>query len=119
MIDCISTCIAGLLHTSEESSQSRNHSTGSPNHRDNSQSIFRSFDDSKHDIDSSSNSSHYLLDQEDRASIELERQEHIQRYTSDDLLYKQPIDNNNTKDTKDGSRAPECVMWCVCSVPLY
>jgi hypothetical protein len=62
------------------------------------------------DIDSSSN---YLL-YEDNAAVELQRQEQIQRYTRDDLLYKQPKTinvDNNIGDNSIGVDVPECVMW--------
>lgn len=115
MIDCITSCIAGLLQRAPSAdntqAQSRTNPSGSPNRRNNNNRtfFFQNFDSKQDfDVDSSSN---YLLQEENRATnIELQRQEQIEKYTSQALLYKQPINASKTNNTKDEIPL-ECVMW--------
>lgn len=112
MIDCISTCIAALFQTTPDPPPEESGPCRSPIHRNNSRrSIFRSCEDSKQsDLDVDSSSNYLLMCEEEQQHIELQRREQIERYTSRELLYKQPKDLVQANITKEEIPL-ECVMW--------
>mmetsp|Transcript_23195 Transcript_23195/g.39263 ORF Transcript_23195/g.39263 Transcript_23195/m.39263 type:complete len:166 (+) Transcript_23195:114-611(+) len=109
MIDCITACFEGLFLSNEDSPPSpRPRRRGTPSSRSSNRSAtYNPFTVFKEDSDIDSSSNHLL--HEDRAAIELQRQEQIEKYTHRDLLYKQPVDTGADTSNIDNDE-PECVM---------
>lgn len=110
MIDCITACFEGLFLSNEDSPPSpRPRRRGTPSSRSSNRSAtYNPFTVFKEDSDIDSSSNHLL--HEDRAAIELQRQEQIEKYTHRDLLYKQPVNTGADTSNIDNDE-PECVMW--------